>query len=262
MQTWVREEDYFYAFHKDKIDDIAWVNAVYYSNWYEQNVKTSKKTTNQIFTTLQERVKATTSLQYTYEGNPKAGQAILEQITNKYDSLVTTYLMKDGVYHSVSTFWLAIENAQYLALSKKQIETLKSKEFSWLLWYHQNSETNFNSWSYERDEFKDGTLTDDQFNKLLVLKNSYAAFEKGKETWNALKEKNLTWQSDSAVVVNQVGGYYTTLFITRDFFENDPAMQESHINAVYALKPEPLKRLENEGKPSGEEEPYRGTFLW
>jgi hypothetical protein len=262
MQGHLSDVDYFYALHKERIDDIAWVNAVYYSHWYKQNWKTSDGATEKIFRAWQEKIKTTTALHFTYENEHETSHALINQVSENCDSLVTSYLMEDGVYRSSSSFWLAVLNADQLGLSEDQIRKLKEDEVQWKKWRNQNQGQTSGSWSFERNFYADGMLTDDQFNKLLVLKNSYAAFEKGKQMWTALKEKNLTWQSDSAVVVNQVGGYYTTLFVTRDFFENDPDAQESHMNAVYAMKPEPLKRLENEGQPGGETEPYRGTFLW
>lgn len=159
-----------------------------------------------------------------------------------------------------SLLYLAGLYRQSLGLSEAQINAIKTSGTAVSDLKEQHSATDLSK--YELVKLKE-ILSDNQFERFLVLKNRPIAEKLVVRVWNGMIVQQLVTPSDSTKLYFLVRTHLLSELITRDYFIDDPVCQQKHLDELGLKAPSVLfKYLHNGQSRPSEKNPYRADFIW
>jgi hypothetical protein len=122
--------------------------------------------------------------------------------------------------------------------------------------------SDFNQELYERNNLTK-VLTAQQYEKLLVLRNSATAKDETLSTWAKLESYGIVTTQDSALKFSPLYNYYLALRIANDRYAGDSMHKKANVDAINENKPALIMDLSIAQKNGTQEvKAYRGTFKW
>jgi hypothetical protein len=178
-------------------------------------------------------------------------------------------LYREGKKTPNSLFFETVEQKNYLVLTDTQVDTLIKQGFEFDKMISKSisekSKLNFDSLKYERDHVSK-ILTDEQYNKFLIVRNLKIAREFAMTDWQTVKENGVATQADSAKYFKQIENYQLARCVAVDRYQGDLAHRTANLKAIDRSRPDILWRLRTAQRTKKDTtsmaKGYVGTFQW
>ena len=185
-------------------------------------------------------------LEYTYAGNPKMRDTLLSRSSKYFDSTITASLMRDGSLLSSSQFAIALKYRHVLELRPTLIDTLvqyamyvKMQHDSLLM---KDPFAKSDSKVYEAQILNE-LLTEDQYTKLLMIKNKSQVDLDTNDDWDDMEKWGLAANLNKDATIKQLHQYYMVKWNAYYRMANDKIKQEANLKLLKDNQPKALKML-------------------
>jgi hypothetical protein len=172
----------------------------------------------------------------------------LNILSAKQQYYYSSALKKEGYQfkYFFSLFSLAIQNKDSLKLTEVQadslffkIDTLKKMQDTFL---KQNPGKWFDSKAFQ-SEHMNRLLTIEQFNKLLVIKNTSKAYSFAEKDWSEIEQRGLAKNYIKDSAIKELTNYYIAKQSAFDQYAHDKLKQSSLVKYITDNKPKVLNAL-------------------
>jgi len=185
---------YYAKLYKDEITLQTTGNSIRVLKNLRKNNKITGAGLDILLPIIKEKERQTAIVNLTYPSFTKAKDSLLEKINANYDSLIQLTLLKDGSKLPSSQFAIAVANRKTLGLTNAQVDSLlfhsaklKQMKDSFLL---KNPYGKYDSKAFETDNITK-ILSEDQYTKVLQIKNKSQAETEANQDWLELQQRGL-----------------------------------------------------------------------
>lgn len=185
-------------------------------------------------------------IEYTYGGDGRKRDSLLLVVTKKCDSPLVAALLRNGCMMNTSQFAVALKYKQFLKLDPATVDTLL---------FHALYVNHVRDSCSQKDPFAkvdlkayeakwcNRLLTEDQYTKLLSLKNSGQAKNDANNDWENMEKRGITQGFDKKVTLDQLYRYYLQKWNAYNRYADDDARLEESLLILRDKSPEALKKL-------------------
>jgi hypothetical protein len=185
-------------------------------------------------------------LEYTYGANSIFRDSVIKASNKQYTSLIRAALFRDGSLLATNQFTIALKYKKTLELRPSLTDTLL-----WHAMYLDNRQDSFKTRDpFAKTDFKayeaqwlNKLLTEEQYTKLLAIKNASAARLDAEEDWQDMETWNITKGFDKETTLKELYKYYLAKWIAYYRLANDKLKQEANQRAIKEMQPKALKML-------------------
>jgi hypothetical protein len=181
-------------------------------------------------------------------------------VENDYRNAFDRIILLSGNDISSPSMPVLFKNSEVLQLTGEQMETLVEKAISYKEILKANSRQDM--WRSEL-ELLQSTLTDDQLERFLNLKNIRIATRDAQNHWNRMKEYGLTNDLDSTQAVTQMFVHLLKIQNATDIYAYNDAKKREAWAAIDQYAPLAMRRSYSVSRKNIEKKQgYRGSFNW
>jgi hypothetical protein len=256
----------YYAFlYKEEIGKRAASNANMSAGYLIRKNRITKEGMNSIYPVMLEREKVLATLSAAYPLYTKAKDSLITQVNTHYDSLIDVALMRDGATLPNSQFAIAIQYRRALELTGAQVDSLLAKavllkkskeEFS-----KEDPFGKYDSKAFE-SEHMTRILTEDQYSKVLLIKNKSQAKGEAEQDWKELEQRGLSAEYNKENTLKQLNNYYLAKWCAYYRYGNDKIKQSANVKSIEEKAPKALKALKAARKYNNPADPVKGSYQW
>lgn len=247
MQYSIKDTIYYAALSRAQVHERASRKAASMVDQLQAEKKVDKQSANKVFHLYRERERQLAVVDLAYPANTPEKKKLKEQIISRFDSVMNGFVgYKPADIPSTSYFASTIKNKKYFNLSDAQVDSLAKKAFELdktRKEYNEKSGFNrFNTTEYEITHLKQ-ILTEDQFNKFLIIKNKQKAKNVALRYWQEIRMRNIDQGLDSAQTVRQMENYELAKYVAREQNAGDVIKQEENLKAIKQNEPPIYKTI-------------------
>ena len=185
-------------------------------------------------------------IEYTVGANSKFRDSIIKNSNRYYDSSIKASLVRDGSLLATNQFAIALKYKTTLQLRATLIDTLlrhamylsKKQDSVWAK--DPFAKTDFKA--YEA-KWLNTLLNEDQYTKLLSIKNNSTAQLNAEEDWGDMETWNITTGFDKEATIKELYKYYLAKWIAYYRLAHDKLKQEANQRTIKDMQPKALKML-------------------
>lgn len=185
-------------------------------------------------------------IEYTFGANSKFRDSVIKSSNKYFDSLITASLLRDGSLLATNQFTIALKYKKILELRPSLSDTL--------LWHamylDRRQDTAKAKNPFAKTDFKayeakwlNDLLTDEQYTKLLTLKNDATAQLDAEEDWEDMETWNIASEFEKEATIKELYKYYLAKWIAYYRLAHDKLKQEANQRMIKDLQPKALKML-------------------
>ena len=167
-------------------------------------------------------------------------------LEEKYDNYTKTTKEKAKDKYSYTQFAIAIRYRDSLKLSDAQykamlnyvdeVKTMKNK-------YYAANKSSLDTRAFESENIAK-SLSNEQYNRLLVFKNTSKATTFAENDWKEVVQRGIDTTFSKQIALLELKRFYLARECTSNKFQHDLVRQKAEIREVYAHKPTILRILE------------------
>jgi hypothetical protein len=185
-------------------------------------------------------------LEYTHGANSTWRDSLIAISNKHYDYLIRAALLRDGSLISTSQFAIALKYKTALQLRPTLTDTLL-----WHAMYLDNKQDSVKAKNhFAKTDFKayeakwlNVLLSDEQYTKLLAIKNASTARLDAEDDWEDMQTWNITTGFDKEATLKELNNYYMAKWIAYYRLAHDKLKQEANQRAIKDMQPKALKML-------------------
>jgi hypothetical protein len=232
MHRYIRDTIYYARLYNKEIDFKSMLNARKENDDLMRKYKITPAARSVIVDLVTEKQRSLITIDYTFPVFTTVKQVLLDNANIYFDSLINLALMKDGSFPRTSQFSIAIKNRAQIGLSANQVDTLYiyavmlEKLIKQAL--DKDPSRPFNALSFEVDNMVK-ILTEEQYMRVLNIKNKRQAFNWAQSDWQELKQRGLTEGLDSTIAIYTIAEYNTARLSIKDRYVNDQEKMNKYI---------------------------------
>jgi hypothetical protein len=185
-------------------------------------------------------------IDYTYGAYGRKRDSLVLEINHYHDSVIQVALLKDGSLLNSSQFAIALKYKKALGIPEYLTDTLVyhamyiSQARDSILQKDPFAKTDFKA--YE-SKYLSQLLTEDQYTKLLSIKNASQAKMDANEDWDDIEKRGIANELDKANTIDQLYKYYMAKWNTYYRFADNTIKQEANLQLLKESSPKALKML-------------------
>jgi hypothetical protein len=206
----------------------------------------SKTAYDTIYNLVQKKNSQQVLLEYTYGANSKWRDSVINVSNKYYDSSITALLFRNGSLLSTSQFTIALKYKSFLTLRETLVDTLLFHA----MYLDKLQDSSKQKDPFAKTDFKayeakwlNQLLTEEQYTKLLTIKNSSAAQLDAKEDWEDMETWKITKDFNKEETIKTLFKYYIAKWIIYYRLANDKLKQEANLRSLKETQPKALKML-------------------
>lgn len=224
-------EIYFSQYFQDEIAKRAWVIYQDDINYYQNTVKLSLNSLNEIKPILKTRSEEIALCEVRYFENQTKRNEEKEKISEKYNNQLSAVTLKNKSIGATYNLGLVLENRERLKLSDVQVDSIVSSalQINTLSKNGIITKEKNNRWEYER-QYILKFLNEEQVSDFLTIRNLDYAKSYAEKQWKEMQEYNISFEYDSTKTIQEIIVYQ---------------LNKEKLKYVYKDEPDKLKELDD-----------------
>ena len=188
-----------------------------------------------------------TLIEITYGANPLYRDSLLKRTIKFHDSLIYGYLLRNGSLLPTNQFVIALKYKKILQIRPTLIDTLVFHA----MYLQQQQDSLYAKDPFTKTDFKayeatqlNELLTEDQYTKLLTLKNRSQARLDADDDWDDMEKWGLSKMMDKDSVKKILLDYYLLKWNAYYRMANNKLKQEANLKVLKDNQPKPFKNAQ------------------